>query len=85
MNNVFILNLKDLLKLHKVAILIDKGKQCNNMWHRDQVPTDNIFGHKVPLLDNKVIVSLLPKNTTVEIWWYSSFEVIILQKVNELK
>lgn len=55
------------------------------MWHRDQVPRDDIFGHIIPLLDNKIIIGLLPENTAVQLRRHSSLEIIILQEVYKLK
>jgi hypothetical protein len=55
------------------------------MWHWDQIPINDIFCHEVPLLDNEVIVSLLSKDATIELRWHTSFEIVILQKINELE
>jgi hypothetical protein len=55
------------------------------MRHRHQISINNIFRHKVPLLDNKIIISLLPEYARVEIRWHTPFKIVILQKVNKLE
>jgi hypothetical protein len=85
MDYIFVLNLENLLKPNEISILEHKRKKRNDMWHGDQISADNVFCDIIPLLDNEIIIGLLPEDTTIQFRWDSSLEIIILQKVYELK